>query len=325
MVRLPSFLFWLTKNWYCSIIFTTIPAEVERGKGSIMEVFYKILLILMLGIGFSGIAFSIYLLFSKKENRRDLKIKTAVFLLVYQGIGLFGYLITGDFLELFTNGIAYFIGAFLYAIIAVILLISAHKDTERMSEEKPPEPYSSIYQEPFQDIYQENKPVAEKNNLKKRIVVIAIVILILIGIIIGVCCLINSYSNSNNNDEYPFDEEEYLRLREIRLAFGKLYGSESAYNFYSSELDNITADKDMYGNEIEQSREMKVTEYLNNLHLDYGLKIILYRTQFINDNTYCSNIVDYLNERDDITYDEMKTILIALGMRVDSEGNIYWD
>ena len=183
-----------------------------------MEVFYKTLLVLILGIGFSGIAFSIYLLFSKRKNRRDLKIKTAVFLLVYQGMGLLGGLITGQFLELFTNGIGYFIGSLAYAILAVILFISAHRDAERMSEEKTQNPYSYTYQEPFQEpfqeTYQENKPVAEKSNRKKRIVVIVFALLIVVSIVL-VVFLIGDNSTNNNLGSNNQQEVEWISERDF--------------------------------------------------------------------------------------------------------------
>ena len=66
----------------------------------------------------------------KKKDRRGIKRTFAVILFVIQAIGLFGYIITGEFADLFTNGIAFLVGSFSYSIIAVILLISAHKETK---------------------------------------------------------------------------------------------------------------------------------------------------------------------------------------------------
>ena len=40
---------------------------------------------------------------------------------------------------------------------------------------------------------------------------------------------------------------------------------------------------------------------------------------------YNYDIIDYLNNREDISYDEMATILKELGFTVDAQGNIYWD
>jgi hypothetical protein len=42
-------------------------------------------------------------------------------------------------------------------------------------------------------------------------------------------------------------------------------------------------------------------------------------------NAYNKDIVDYLNSREDISYEDMETILKELGFNVDSKGNITWD
>jgi hypothetical protein len=39
---------------------------------------------------------------------------------------------------------------------------------------------------------------------------------------------------------------------------------------------------------------------------------------------YNMDIVDYLNSRDDISAEDMETILKELGFEVDSKGNISW-
>ena len=89
--------------------------------------------------------------------------------------------------------------------------------------------------------------------------------------------------------------------------------------------DAIEADKDSNGKTINGSRKKKVIDYINNLDISYGEKIILFKSEYNSDDTYNRKIIDYLNSRDDISYDEMKAILIELGFTVDSKGNIYWD
>ena len=99
------------------------------------------------------------------------------------------------------------------------------------------------------------------------------------------------------------------------------------YRRYTGELYDIKADKDENGDSISGSAKKKKTEYINNLDLDYGQKIILYRSLYdsrADQEAYNQDIVDYLNEREDISYKEMETILKELGFEVDSEGNIWW-
>jgi hypothetical protein len=40
---------------------------------------------------------------------------------------------------------------------------------------------------------------------------------------------------------------------------------------------------------------------------------------------YNQDILDYLNSRQDISYEDTVTILKELGFTVDANGNVYWD
>ena len=102
-------------------------------------------------------------------------------------------------------------------------------------------------------------------------------------------------------------------------------GGYQSYRSYTSELWDIKADKDENGKSISGSRKDKVIDYINNLDADYGEKIILFKNEYNADDTYNEDIIDYLNSRDDISYEQMETILKYLGFEVDSEGNISWD
>ena len=97
------------------------------------------------------------------------------------------------------------------------------------------------------------------------------------------------------------------------------------YRQYSSELYDIKADKDENGKSISGSRKEKVIEYVNNLDIDYGAKLILFKSEYNADDTYNYEIIDYLNGREDISYDEMETILKELGFTVHQDGTIEWD
>ena len=120
-------------------------------------------------------------------------------------------------------------------------------------------------------------------------------------------------------------EYEYAYDNPGNYAVAKAVGGYDAYKTYSSELYNIEADKDSSGKSISGSRKEKVADYINNLDIDYGEKIILFKSQYNADDTYNRDIIDYLNSRDDISYEEMETILKELGFTVDSNGNISWD
>lgn len=101
-------------------------------------------------------------------------------------------------------------------------------------------------------------------------------------------------------------------------------GDVVTYRSYTSALNELKADKDSSGKTISGSRKAKVAEYINGLSADYGEKIILFKSEYPSDDTYNYEIIDYLNNREDITYSEMETILKELGFTVDAAGNVRW-
>lgn len=94
---------------------------------------------------------------------------------------------------------------------------------------------------------------------------------------------------------------------------------------YKTELGALEGDKDANGKTISGSKKNKVIAYINDMDLDYGQKIILFKSEYNSDDTYNYDIIEYLNGRDDISYRQMETILKVLGFNVDAQGNITWD
>jgi hypothetical protein len=98
-----------------------------------------------------------------------------------------------------------------------------------------------------------------------------------------------------------------------------------AYRNITKGLYKIRADKDKNGKTIIGSAKAKKLDYINNLDIDYGEKLVLFKSEYNSDDTYNYEIIDYLNSREDITYEEQETILKQLGFTVTADGNIYWD
>lgn len=118
--------------------------------------------------------------------------------------------------------------------------------------------------------------------------------------------------------EWSFDNPE-------KATIGKVFsGGVKSYRKYSNDLYNIKADKDASGKSISGSRKDKVIEYINNLDAEYGEKLILFKREYNADDTYNKEIVEYLNGRSDLTYEERVTILKELGFTV-KNGTAYWD
>jgi hypothetical protein len=128
-------------------------------------------------------------------------------------------------------------------------------------------------------------------------------------------------------EEYWSDREGYNFAYEHpgEYQIANACGGYSSYIEYRNALYEIKSDKDSDGNSINGSRKPKVLDYINSLDIDYGMKLILFKNQYNADDTYNYEIIDYLNSRDDISYEEMETILKELGFEVDSEGYITWD
>lgn len=129
---------------------------------------------------------------------------------------------------------------------------------------------------------------------------------------------------SNYDDYGSFEEFDYAQKKPEKYAFAKSVGGYSAYQTYSDDLKDIKADKDEDGKSITGSRKEKVLNYINNLDADYETKIILFKSEYPSDDTYNAEIINYLNNREDLTYDELVAIYTELGFDV-KDGYVYWD
>ena len=99
----------------------------------------------------------------------------------------------------------------------------------------------------------------------------------------------------------------------------------TVYKQYTKYISKLSADKDQYGNSISGSKKEKVAAYINELDMEYGQKIILFKSQYQADDTYNYDIVDYLSSREDISYEDAVTILKELGFEVHEDGRVTWD
>lgn len=127
----------------------------------------------------------------------------------------------------------------------------------------------------------------------------------------------SEYWSNKEEYDYAFDYPE-------NYAVSKAVGGYEAYKTYTSDLYDIKADKDSNGKSISGSRKKKVADYLNSLDIDYYEKIILFKSEYNADDTYNVEIIDYLNSREDISYEDMAAILKELGFTVLSDGTIRW-
>ncbi len=130
---------------------------------------------------------------------------------------------------------------------------------------------------------------------------------------------IEDNNEANNGTTTPSYKELGVTLAQYNIAT-MIADNPDTYCKYIAELDEIIS-KATYSEDLKKE---KASEYINDWPLDYGLRIIMFRIQFPSDTTYCNDIVDYLNERDDISYDEMVFILEELGFAVFADGTVKW-
>ena len=120
------------------------------------------------------------------------------------------------------------------------------------------------------------------------------------------------------------EEYDYAYKYPEKYAVAKSVGGYDSYKTYSSKLYDIKSDKDANGKSINGSRKEKVINYINGLNADYETKIILFKSEYPSDDTYNAEIVNYINSRDDLTYEERITIFKELGFTVKND-RVYWD
>ena len=134
-------------------------------------------------------------------------------------------------------------------------------------------------------------------------------------------------ADDKKKEKYDSDYTVYKNHPE-KVALSKaITGNFLEYRNYMRELDEIRADKDSNGKSISGSAKAKKTAYIQSLDLDYGQKIILHRSLYDSKTDMANfnrDIIEYLDSRSDITYEEMVAILEELDMKVHPDGRVTW-
>ena len=163
----------------------------------------------------------------------------------------------------------------------------------------------------------------------------------------------SNYSDYSGWEEFDFatkNPERYSFLQENGISYDVYNASEDsreAYNWaadnpkgyvvskavaddvvtykrYTRELNKIKADKDENGKSISGSKKDKVVEYIDNLDIDYGAKLVLFKSKYSNDNSYNEDIINYINSREDLSYEERVAIFKKFGFTM-VDDTVYTD
>jgi hypothetical protein len=130
----------------------------------------------------------------------------------------------------------------------------------------------------------------------------------------------------NSFDDDTKDAWSWAYKNPGKYAMSKAVTSDlMEYRQYSNDLGEIRADKDSNGNSISGSAKQKKLDYINRLNIDYGAKLILYKSQYKSDDLYNYEIVEYLNSIDEFSYEDRIDILEELGFTIVGDGTVQWD
>jgi len=133
----------------------------------------------------------------------------------------------------------------------------------------------------------------------------------------------NHVKGAIDNDMTLEEFDSFVKNPE-KYSVSSVFGGYDRYASLSSQLKDIEGEKDEDGNTINGSKKENTINYINELDLDYGEKIILFKSQYPKDKTYNEDIVEYLNSRTDISFEEEMEILKGLGFTVESDGTDSW-
>ena len=133
----------------------------------------------------------------------------------------------------------------------------------------------------------------------------------------------NHIKGAVDNDMSLEEFDAFVKSPE-KYSISSVFGGYDRYASLTNELKGIEGEKDEDGNTINGSKKENTINYIDGLDLEYGEKIILFKSQYPKDDTYNMDIVEYLNSRNDITFEEEMEILKGLGFTVESDGTVSW-
>ena len=126
-------------------------------------------------------------------------------------------------------------------------------------------------------------------------------------------------------DYDSLEEFDFANDNPGKYAVSQAVGGYNSYKSYTDALNKIKADKNANGKTISGSAKNKKIEYINGLNIDYGAKLILFKSEYPSDDTYNYEIINYLNGIESFTYEDRVAILKELGFTITADGNAEWD
>ena len=125
----------------------------------------------------------------------------------------------------------------------------------------------------------------------------------------------------NNKEEYDFAYDSPKKY-----SISKVVGGFESYKQIEDGWAEING-KDENGKTVSGLKKERSKKYIWDLNLEEGQKVILYRSLYDSNedkDKYNPQIVEYLDSREDISWEETVTILEELDMKVSSNGVVTW-
>ncbi len=129
------------------------------------------------------------------------------------------------------------------------------------------------------------------------------------------------YHEDGTAEWKKLDDGDYAKQSIYTSATGI---TPSEYWEYKRAIAGIEGEKDRDGETVSGSVKKNKYAYIDSLELDEGAKMILKRMTYGEDDTYNRAIVEYLNGRRELTYEDRVAILTELGMKVGNGGKVTW-
>jgi hypothetical protein len=134
-----------------------------------------------------------------------------------------------------------------------------------------------------------------------------------------------SYKEYKNADKDVKDDYEWAYKYPHYYTLSKSITDDVLeYRQYYKDLKAIKSE-DEYGNKYDTPVKTRRTEYIDSLNIDYGAKLVLFKSFYKADDRYNEEIFEYIRDKRDLTFEEKLSILKTLGYGVSDDGNVTWD
>ena len=128
-----------------------------------------------------------------------------------------------------------------------------------------------------------------------------------------------------NNQEYYHEQYNMAIYRPGEYALTKVFGGYDDYMSITEDWSSLATGKNEKGEWNNTVNKKAVGDIIYNLNIPEIEKHILYKSIYNYTDTHNREILEYIDNRGDISWDEMKKIVIELGFTVDENDTIHWD